>query len=201
MDEKARLRAAILAERDRTPDREEKSAAIRRYLLALPEYGAAGVLGWFVGVKSEVETLPAIGAALAGGRQVVVPWVSPTGLRLFQLRSVEELEPARFGLLEPAPQLRADARRELSPAAVDFFVVPGVAFDRAGGRLGHGKAYYDRLLAGARPDAIRTGICFSLQLVPKVPMSAHDVLMHQIVTERGVIRVSQDGHERPLPTQ
>jgi 5-formyltetrahydrofolate cyclo-ligase len=74
---------------------------------------------------------------------------------------------------------------------VDLFVVPGLAFDRSGGRVGFGRAYYDGLLAKAGPQARFVAVAFHSQLVPRVPMLAHDVFMHAIVTEREVIRIAK----------
>ena len=186
MDEKARLRALVLSQRDKAGDRLVHSAAIGRLLAGLPEYSRARTISWFVGVKSEVTTLPMIGDALGAGRHVALPCVTPAGLRLVRIESLDELVPAPFGLLEPALRFRQEPSRQVRPADVDFFAVPGVAFDKRGGRLGHGKAYYDGLLAQARPDACRAGLCFELQIVDQVPMEAHDIRMDFVVTEATV---------------
>lgn len=188
MNEKARLRTLMLERRDKANDRMAHSAAIGRHVTGLAEYAAAETIAWFVGVKSEVMTLPMIADALAARRRVALPWVSPGGLCLALVGSLEEVAPAPFGLLEPRDEIRQDLARQVAPDKVDFYVVPGVAFDRDGGRLGHGKAYYDRLLAQARPDATLAGLCFEVQLVDNVPMAEHDIPMNYVVTERQVYR-------------
>lgn len=188
MNEKARLRTLMLERRDKANDRMAHSAAIGRHVTGLAEYAAAETIAWFVGVKSEVMTLPMIADALAARRRVALPWVSPGGLCLALVGSLEEVAPAPFGLLEPRDEIRQDLARQVAPDKVDFYVVPGVAFDRDGGRLGHGKAYYDRLLARARPDATLAGLCFEVQLVDNVPMAEHDIPMNYVVTERQVYR-------------
>ena len=76
---------------------------------------------------------------------------------------MRELAPAPFGLLEPRPELRDVAHRQ-DPAGVDLFIVPGVAFDRNGGRLGYGKGYYDGLLPKGRAGVPTIGIGFAVQL-------------------------------------
>ncbi len=188
MTDKARLRSLMLEQRDRANDRMAHSAAIGRHVTGLDEYAAAETISWFVGVKSEVMTLPMIADALAARRRVALPWVSPGGLRLALVGSLEEVAPAAFGLLEPTDEIRQDLARQVAPDRVDFYVVPGVAFDRDGGRLGHGKAYYDRLLAQARPDATLAGLCFEVQLVDTVPMAEHDIPMNYVVTEKQVYK-------------
>jgi 5-formyltetrahydrofolate cyclo-ligase len=75
-------------------------------------------------------------------------------------------------------------------------VVPGVAFDRSGGRLGHGKGYYDKLLVRIRPDAHIVAVAYECQLFPEVPMLPHDVRMHKVVTESAVYTAGSPGRVR-----
>ena len=142
----------------------------------------------YVGVGSEVATLEIIARALAEGKRVSVPWVAADGLQAAFIRSLDELVPAKFQLLEPREAVRADPGRLCRPAEIDLFVVPGVGFDRAGGRLGHGRAYYDRLLVQARRGAVMLGVGFECQLVAEVPMTPTDVRMDAVVTERDLYR-------------
>lgn len=84
----------------------------------------------------------------------------------------------RYGFEQPV----ADAEA-VPPDHVDVFLVPGLAFDRDGNRLGHGAGYYDRLLAGARDDAVLVGVTLRRRLVASVAVEAHDVAMTLVVTE------------------
>lgn len=182
------MRTRMLAAREAEPEREHKSDIIQACLLGLPEFAGAGTVLSYVGVKSEVSTAEVISAALGAGKRLAVPYVTPDGLGSARIHSAAELGPARFGLLEPLALVRNDPARNCPPSAVDLFVVPGVAFDRAGGRLGHGKAYYDRLLARAGEKARFIALAFECQLVDRVPMEASDVFMHAVVTEAAVYR-------------
>lgn len=83
-----------------------------------------------------------------------------------------DLEPGSFGILEPRPHLPA-----VEVADIDVFFCPGLAFDRRNHRLGRGKGFYDRMLAGARPDAVRIGVGFPCQIVEDVWPEAHDQQM------------------------
>ena len=179
--EKARLRAEVLPRRDALTDRDARGARILAQLLALPEWGAAKVVSTFVGVKSEVATLPLIEAALGVGKSVAVPVVEQGALALYRIDAVASLAPAPFGLLEPKPELRDAAHRQ-DPAAVDLFIVPGVAFDRRGGRVGYGKGYYDGLLPKARAGVLLVGIGFEVQVVDAVPMGPADVRLGRLIT-------------------
>jgi len=178
--EKARLRAEVLARRDALPDRPARDAKIAAQVTAHPAWASARVLSCFVGVKSEVATLPIITAALAAGKQVGVPVVEKGKLVLYDLRSADELAPAPFGLLEPMTAFRTPDR-VIDAGAVDLFLVPGVAFDRNGGRVGYGKGYYDGLLPGARDGVPRIGLAYEVQVVAQVPMGPADVRLSHLI--------------------
>jgi 5-formyltetrahydrofolate cyclo-ligase len=91
----------------------------------------------------------------------------------------QDAAPGYRGILEPGAHCAL-----LDLASIDWVLVPGVAFDRAGRRLGYGGGYYDRLLPQLRPDAHRAAGAFELQLVERVPAAAHDVVMDALVTEK-----------------
>ena len=192
---KRELRRAAATARDAVRDRPAAAAAARGHLIALAPYRSAATVLWYVSMPSEVATIPGIEATLADGKRVAVPWCDGDDLGLWRLEAVAELEPGTWGIPEPPPARRGEAARRVAPEAVDFVVVPGLAFDRRGRRLGHGKGYYDRLLA--RCPAVRAGLCFDAQVFPAVPAGPHDAVMDWIVTERGASpagRVS-DGSE------
>lgn len=90
------------------------------------------------------------------------------------------LRPATLGILEPAPETP-----EIAIDHIDAFICPGLAFDRTGGRLGRGRGYYDRMLAGARADAVKIGACFKCQLVMSTFPETHDVPMDVVICESG----------------
>ena len=88
-----------------------------------------------------------------------------------------ELLPGTFGIAEPSPTLP-----EIPASEIDAFLCPGLAFDANGGRLGRGKGFYDRILATARPGALKIGVCFPEQLVPDTFSEPHDVLMDRVIS-------------------
>ena len=120
------------------------------------------------------------------GKRVVVPYCVGGQIQLFLLADVEELAAGGLGILEPKPALRGDPSRHVEPAGLDLVLVPGVAFDRRGGRLGRGKGYYDGLLAHIRPDTSLVALAFECQIVPEIPMLPHDVYMHKVITEKAI---------------
>lgn len=86
------------------------------------------------------------------------------------------LTPGAFGIPEPAPD-----SPEVPLTEIDAFICPGLAFDPCGGRLGRGRGFYDRMLAQARPDALKLGICFEIQLVPDTFSESHDARMDHVI--------------------
>ena len=89
----------------------------------------------------------------------------------------QDLIPGAFGILEPSPGLP-----EVTPSEIDAFFCPGLAFDPQGGRLGRGRGFYDRLLAQARPTALKVGVCFPHQLVPDTHSEPHDIAMDLVIS-------------------
>ena len=186
---KRELRRAAAAARDTVRGREEAATAACSHLIALPAYRSAAAVLWYVSMPSELATAPAIEASLGEGKRVAVPWCDGEELGLWRLESMSELEPGTWGILEPPAARREDPERRVAPDSIDLVVVPGLAFDARGRRLGHGKGYYDRLLE--RSAAVRAGLCFGAQVFPEVPAGPRDAVMDWLVTERGARAVER----------
>ncbi len=185
-EQKRHVRQQALACREAQEDRDGLSLRIAQRLLGLAAYQHARTVMLYIGVRHEVRTRHIAADAAARGRRVVVPFCSGRELGLFELRDWDELEPCRFGLWEPALESRADPSRHVNVSDLDLVIVPGVAFDRNGARLGYGRAYYDRLLRRTRPDATLVGLAFECQLFPRVPTGRRDVPMDLVITQCGV---------------
>ncbi|HLB01951.1 MAG TPA: 5-formyltetrahydrofolate cyclo-ligase [Nitrospiria bacterium] len=199
IDEKALLRKLILEKRRALSDkgRREKSLAIQQRFFLLDEFRQGRVIHLFLSFRGEVMTDGIVKEALALGKQVVVPVVvgGSEGMNLSEIRQYpEEVEPGAYGIPEPKKKFI----RRVDPATVDLFVLPGVAFDRRGGRLGYGAGYYDRILGGTVPSreskrVSLIALAFELQLVDRIPSSVHDVRVHKIITEERVIECVKSG--------
>ena len=185
-EEKVRLRRDGLARRDAEPGREAKSAAIADLVRGFGAFRRAQAVCLYVGVRSEVATLALLEEAWGVGKRLVVPVVTGETLSLIRIASAAELAPAAFGLLEPTGPIRRRADRRVQPAEIDLVIVPGVVFDRRGGRIGYGKGYYDRLLARTRAGAVTLGLAFESQVVHEVPMGPKDVHLQYLATEREI---------------
>lgn len=181
------IREQAHAARRALPDKDERSARIMERVLALPEFDRAATVMFYIDVRAEVRTRAALPAALASGKRIVVPWCNPHGeLELFRLESMDELALGMYRILEPQALLRNLPHKQVAPHELDLILVPGVAFDRTGGRTGHGKGYYDKLLQHARADAPLIALAFECQLFPQIPMDDHDIFMDKVVTEDAV---------------
>lgn len=159
------------------------SRAAWLHLFELPAYrGARRLLVYVDALDNEVHTSGILADALERGIEVYTPVVHRRDRRLTVSRLVDlgHLEPGPFGIPEVAPQHRSPA----DPVILDAAVVPGLAFDRRGNRLGMGQGYFDRFLAGLQ--LWRIGLAYSFQLVPEVPVQPWDVPMHFVVTDAGV---------------
>src|SRR5262245_55154038 len=194
---KAAIREQARKNRVAQKNKDEVSRAICEKFVALPGYAAAKAVMWYVDAGSEVRTRHTLPAALRHGKRVVVPWcvVETNQLELFHLEDMSELVEGAYKILEPKPELRDLPAKKVKPQELDLVMVPGTAFDLRGGRMGQGKGYYDRLLAGARADAPLVGLAFDCQIFDEIPVAGHDVFMDLVLTESRTIT----GRGRPEP--
>jgi 5-formyltetrahydrofolate cyclo-ligase len=160
------------------------SADVGRNLESLREYREARTLAAYVAKDDEVQTAPILEMAVSSGKTVVVPLVDvPSGsLLFFRVARMDELSPGHFGVLEPKRGPRPVALSE-----TDLVLVPLLAWDSRGHRLGYGKGYFDRALAN-RGSALAIGLAFECQRVERVPEEPHDVRLDVLVTEKRVLR-------------
>jgi len=155
------------------------------WLVRLTEFAAAGRIGLYVAVAGEIPTRPVYEAARAAGKACLLPTVVAAAkpLEFLPLERWEDLRAGRYGVPEPPVDGAGSA---LAPS--DLVVIPGLAFDVEGRRLGTGAGYYDRSFPPGAPAPLLVGFGFDLQRVERVPNAPHDRAMDALVTERGVWR-------------
>jgi 5-formyltetrahydrofolate cyclo-ligase len=184
---KQAIREQAHANRNAQTNKDELSKAICARFMALPEYTSAKTVMFYIDVRSEVRTRHTLPDALASGKKIIVPWCNDKSeLELFHVTNMDELAVGMYKILEPKTELRLLPEKMAQAADLDLVMVPGVAFDRHGGRMGHGKGYYDKLLQHARRDTPLVALSFECQLFPEIPTAAHDIFMDKIVTESAV---------------
>jgi 5-formyltetrahydrofolate cyclo-ligase len=179
---KEEIRTKALERRKAMLPREHqvKSEMIRQRLFALPQYQTAQTILYYISYDNEVATHDIIKRSLLDGKRVVVPITNTQEktLSLSYLRRWDDLVTGAYSILEPREEYRMTAELE----NLDLCIIPGVAFDEAGHRIGHGMGFYDRLLRYPH-QVLKIGLAFELQIVPSIPAEEHDVSLDMILTE------------------
>lgn len=182
------MRKAMRLRRKRMPPREveRRSREAQKRIVALDEFRSARRVGLYLPVGKETRTDGVLAQCRRLGIRVCVPAYSPKRGCYAMAWFDEEMKlvPGWKGVPEPYP------RRWVGRTRLDMIIVPGLAFDRMGRRLGQGGGHYDRLLkAAGRSAGLKVGIAFDRQIVPRVPTDKGDITMDLVATESRVIRV------------
>jgi 5-formyltetrahydrofolate cyclo-ligase len=159
-------------------ERSSGSVRIRQRLAERPVWHAAQAVLFYVPTPAEPDLWPLVAEALGAGKSVALPRYSPTerAYTACLIRDAShDLEPGRFGILEPTAGCPVFNLKQL-----DLALVPGIGFSVGGCRLGRGKGYYDRLLAGL--SAFKCGVAFDCQVADEFPVEPHDVRLNCILT-------------------
>jgi 5-formyltetrahydrofolate cyclo-ligase len=166
----------------------EKSRKICQTIICSREYQQAKVLMLFLSMASEVDTASIILDAFRSGKTVAVPKVFPSERMMIavEIRSLETgFQVGKLGVREPA------IGNQVLGEEIELVIVPGLAFDRQGNRLGRGAAYYDRFLADPQMHSLKWAVAFSEQIVDAVPHHEKDVPMDALVCEQGILKFKQ----------
>ena len=180
---KGQLRTQLLRQLKQQEEdaRRQRSEAIRRKVFRLTAFRRAKTVCCYVALPYEVQTWRLIEEMLLKKKRVVVPVVRPRSKRLAlsEVRDpAAELAPGAFGVFEP----KRSARRAVPPRDLDLVLVPGIAFDRRGHRLGHGLGYFDRFLARLPKDTPTVGLAYRFQLVDRLPAASHDRAVQTVLS-------------------
>ena len=162
--------------------RHEASSAIIERLMAWDVVGKAGRMMVYLSFGDEVETFALVRRLFAAGKSVAVPYIhqGTTNLIAAEISNLEsDLQVGPMGILEPRP----DRLHAIDPKVIDLHVVPGLAFDAMGFRIGYGKGYYDRFLLLRSPRSITVGVAFDIQVVECLPHDLWDIPVDSIATE------------------
>lgn len=185
---KAALRAHLLKRRgEQPPDlARARSLEAQRRLLAAPCWSAARSVALYVALKGEMDTDKLLEAAWRSGRTLWLPRVRPGEVGRMEFVACAEaaqLRPGPFGLREPEDGLPCFGPEHAGTAfAPDLLILPGLAFDQRGGRLGFGGGYYDRFLDSGL-TCPRVGLCFAFQITKNLPLEGWDQRVQYLCTE------------------
>lgn len=174
--EEMRARRAQLTERTSSL----ASRQLSHYLLTTPRFMISEAIAGYHAFGSEADVTWFLRAALMNQRRLFLPRVlEGNEMEFVEVWDLDTLVPGAFGILEP-----------VGPPTpiheIDAFLVPGLAFDLEGGRLGMGKGFYDRALESCRPDAMLLGVGYEMQLLESVPTQPHDISLHGFASEVGI---------------
>ena len=182
MEEKERVREWIKERLKELPEeeRKKKSEKIKSHLLNHPWFEKAKHIFIYLSFQKEVDTFPIIRDSLRAGKTVLVPWtVNQKEMIPVILKKLENLEKGKWGIPQPV---------EKSPFPkdkIELVILPGLAFDKKGNRLGRGKAFYDRFLSSLSPKIKKLALAYSFQVIDNLPISNHDIPVEEIITENG----------------
>ncbi|MEQ1630072.1 MAG: 5-formyltetrahydrofolate cyclo-ligase [Gallionella sp.] len=189
---KADIRSSVLRQREQmdAARHAQLSAVITQRLAAMPEYqGAAMVLG-YMSFGTEFASRDWLQQVLDDGKHLILPRVDSASkqLELYRVQDLAcQMQQGAWGIAEPMPEC---CERLIGLNAVEFALLPGVAFARDGARLGYGGGYYDKLLARMERRPALVAAAFALQLVDAIPQESTDVKIDRIVTEQESISCS-----------
>lgn len=191
LNPKKKLRRAVIERRNQLSkaEIEQKSSAIAERLYSLSAYRKAAIVMFFISFGSEVITRCMVEETINRGKRPLAPKPVPENREIIPSEIIDwdkDLVPGAYKILEPAEK----ALRPVHPREIDLLIVPGVAFDSRGNRLGYGGGYYDRFFARLRADVLLAAIAFELQVVPRVPVDRWDRPVDCIITENRVIEAN-----------
>lgn len=186
-EDKQALRRRFLSERAAVSkaDKRETDRLITEHVLGSGWYRNAKTVFLYVSTPQEIDTGRILRHALAEGKTVCVPLCGTRGeMSARRISAPDDLRPGRFGIAEPT-----DTAPEIAPEQIGLVIVPALACDEQGYRLGYGGGYYDRFLC--RTGAVRAALCAQARLVPHLPRGPFDQRCDFIVTERQVLRTDE----------
>jgi 5-formyltetrahydrofolate cyclo-ligase len=186
---KAELRRALRDHRDRMRPEEvaERSNRVCRRLLSLPEFIEAHNTLFYMSYRNELDTHGMIQRSIEIGKRVNIPRMQLDGLSLevCQIRDLDsDTAPGMFGIIEPTES----AEKCADTSRIDLCVIPGIAFDRRGHRIGWGKGFYDRFLATLSEHTKKFGLAYDFQLLEKINSHDRDIPLDGLITESEVLR-------------
>lgn len=187
-EKKSEIRQTTLALRDGLSGkkRAKKSMEIMDRLFDFANFLEAKIVLFYMNVNSEVATDTMIRKAMEYEKGIVLPWVDQKEKQIvtFRIEDIDrDVQPGYLNIPEPILQ-----RCKVMPFEhIDLAIMPGIAFDERGGRIGHGTGFYDRVIPKLDVTTRKVALAFECQIVPQIPMEPHDRYTDIIITEKRTI--------------
>lgn len=192
LEEKSAMRRAAYDRRNAQEGKASVSDSAVARFMALPEYQESKTIMWYIHCRSETRTKDKLVEEVnKKEKTIIVPYCTEdengeNKLGLWRMESLEEMVVGKWNILEPPRDLWGNPEKEVQPEDLDLVMVPGVGFDRQGGRMGNGQGYYDRLMDKVRTDCKLIALCYECQLFDQILTAPHDIYMDKVVTENSV---------------
>lgn len=182
-EKKDSIRSYVAKKRYALSDDEikQKSLLISKNLFSLESFKLAKRIALYSPILNEVRTDQVFLKSIEMEKEVYFPRVNGSSLDFYRIHNLKQLKPGKFGVLEPEANLFKVDQEE-----IDLFIIPGLAFDNSGNRLGYGKGYFDRALINI-PEQNRAGFSYSFQILDSIPANKNDQKVGIIITERGIV--------------
>jgi 5-formyltetrahydrofolate cyclo-ligase len=170
-----------LLRKQREESRQKKSSQIKKKLFSQPLFLQADTIMFYISKREEVDTTGMIEEALKKGKKVVVTMILANEKKRIPTQLIDpkkQLEKGPYGIYQPKKQFM----RKIMLKTIDLIIVPGVAFDRRGNRLGRGGGYFDRFLAKLKKRNVPIiGLAFKFQILNKLPVFSHDIPVNKLI--------------------
>jgi 5-formyltetrahydrofolate cyclo-ligase len=187
---KSIIREEAMKKRDAIPlpVKKAKSLAIKDRLFSIEEFSRASSVLFYASFRSEVDTSILIQEAISMGKKAVLPKVDSnlTSLTKHSVNGMHETSSGYMGIPEPVTDPCCNIEE------IDLIIVPGIAFDETGGRIGYGGGYYDRLLPRVKGLRPIVALAYEEQIYDNLPRAEHDIEMDIVLTDRKTIRVIKE---------
>ncbi|MGB9857966.1 MAG: 5-formyltetrahydrofolate cyclo-ligase [Dictyoglomaceae bacterium] len=174
------LRKELIKERDSIENKKEKSYIIFLKLQSLDIWKKTKIIHTYVSFRSEVDTRFIIYYSLINGKKVLCPIIKGENLLFGEIKSLNDLKVGSYGILEPQEPI------DLDPEDIDIIIVPGIAFDLRGFRLGYGKGFYDRFLKDLK-NPTKIGLIYNELIRDSLPTDDKDVRVDIVISEKRII--------------
>lgn len=177
---KSELRKLVINKRDTLRDRNEKDEIINIKLMNSHQFKNSNSLFIYVNFGSEVSTMKIIEESLSKGKSVYVPRVDKSikEMEAVKIDSIKDLVEGAYGILEPLEGEILENAEDL-----DLIIMPGVVFDRSGGRIGYGGGFYDKFLSKLRKSIYKIALAYEVQIIENLPKENHDIPYDQLITD------------------
>ena len=185
---KAEIRKDALALRNMLSDEEcaQKSKAIMEYLFDFANFLEAKIVLFYINTPREVATDAMIIKSWEYDKVIALPWVNKKKGIIYPFKIDDLDKDIRTGYRG----IREPIQKRCKPIPVDYIdlaIIPGVAFDERGGRIGHGTGFYDKFIPGLNTTTRKVALAFECQIVPQIPMEPHDRYIDIIITDKRII--------------